>query len=192
VIPENPSTRADIMAALADVEAEVAAFFGSLSDDELVLRVGDAWTSAQHLQHLNTSVSAVARGFGVAPLLLRLRFGRARQPSRPYAELLESYRDVLARGVQARGGFVPPREEIAPEHVAEHRAAILGRWARVNARLRAAAERWDEGRLDTLRLPHPVLGKLTMREMLFFTLYHNQHHIAAAQRRLPRFSAPSG
>jgi hypothetical protein len=28
------------------------------------------------------------------------------------------------------------------------------------------------------------MGRLTTREMLFFTLYHNQHHIAAVQRRL--------
>jgi hypothetical protein len=25
--------------------------------------------------------------------------------------------------------------------------------------------------------------------MLFFTLYHNQHHVDAAKRRLPRFGA---
>jgi hypothetical protein len=25
-------------------------------------------------------------------------------------------------------------------------------------------------------LPHPLLGKLTLREMLYFTAYHADHH----------------
>jgi hypothetical protein len=33
-------------------------------------------------------------------------------------------------------------------------------------------------------LPHPLLGKLTVREMLFFTLYHQRHHVAVVERRI--------
>lgn len=44
---------------------------------------------------------------------------------------------------------------------------------------------------ERIRLPHPLFGKLTTREMLFCALYHNQHHVEAAKRRLPRFGAPS-
>jgi hypothetical protein len=43
--------------------------------------------------------------------------------------------------------------------------------------------------LERIRLPHPLLGRLTTREMLFFTLYHNQHHVEVAKRRLPQFGA---
>ncbi|HEX6134433.1 MAG TPA: DinB family protein [Longimicrobiales bacterium] len=184
----QPYGRPEIVRSLAEVESEVAAFFGSLSDDELVLRVQDAWTPAEHLQHLCTSVAAVARGFSMRRWMLRLRFGRARRPSRSYAELQNHYRDQLSRGARASGVFVPERNELMGTRIAEHRAAILARWARVNLRLRAHAERWSERDLDRIRLPHPLLGMLTAREMLFFTLYHNLHHVAAAKRRLPRFA----
>ena len=30
--------------------------------------------------------------------------------------------------------------------------------------------------LDHYLLPHPLLGKITLREMLFFSAYHIQHH----------------
>ena len=40
----------------------------------------------------------------------------------------------------------------------------------------AAAEKWDEKELDEYYLPHPILGKLTVREILFFTIYHNLRH----------------
>ena len=38
---------------------------------------------------------------------------------------------------------------------------------------------WSEKDLDKYKLPHPLLGKLTVREMLFFTIYHNEHHLKA-------------
>ena len=37
-------------------------------------------------------------------------------------------------------------------------------------------ELFSEQDLDSHILPHPLLGKLTFREMLYFTIYHVQHH----------------
>lgn len=187
--PGHPFTRSEIAAALQAVEGEVASFFASLTHDELVDRVGEAWTPAEHLRHLCVSVSAVARGLAVPRCLLRLRFGRARAPSRPYEAIRETYRSMLAAGAGASGRFVPPREDVSPALAAERRADLLARWARANAALRSALEPWSEADLERVRMPHPILGKLTVREMLFFTLYHNGHHVEAARRRIPRFHA---
>lgn len=186
---ESPQTRSEILEALARVKEEVASFFGSLTAEELVLRVDDAWTPAEHLDHLNTSVSAVARGLAYPRWLLRLRFGRARAPSRSYEELRETYRGLLAGGAGATGDYVPPRADLSAAEAETHRAALLARWGRVNARLRGAAEGWSERALDRVRMPHPLLGMLTTREMLLFTLYHNRHHVTATRRRLPRLAS---
>jgi hypothetical protein len=43
---------------------------------------------------------------------------------------------------------------------------------------------WSEIDLDRYRLPHPLLGKLTVREMLFFTLQHLAHHASKVEARL--------
>jgi len=189
VQPSSPSTREDVLRALTGVEADVAAFFASLSPDELVLRVGDAWTPAEHLAHLNVSVGAVARGVGMPRALLLLRFGPSFSASRSYDTIRETYRAILAAGGRASGVYVPPRQEPSADEIERHRADLLARWARANARLRDALAGWGERGLDLIRLPHPLLGKLTTREMLFFTLYHNQHHVEGAKRRLPRFGA---
>jgi hypothetical protein len=58
-----PFAHATLIQALTAAEAEVAAFFASLSGDEFALRQGAAWSPAGHLAHLNISVSARARGF---------------------------------------------------------------------------------------------------------------------------------
>ena len=37
-------------------------------------------------------------------------------------------------------------------------------------------DKLDEEDLDNYILPHPLIGKTTIREMLYFTIYHVQHH----------------
>ncbi len=45
---------------------------------------------------------------------------------------------------------------------------------------------FSEAQLDALILPHPLLGKLTLREMLYFTIYHVQHHEKQALHNIQR------
>lgn len=184
---ENPYSKSEIVRGLTEVEAEVESFFSALSEEEFVMRVDEGWTPAEHLQHLNIGANAVGRGLTTSKLLLRLRFGSGRNQSRSYGEIRRVYREELAQGRQASGRFVPVRIDL-PTDVTRLRFETISRWGRVNSRLRAALEQWGEQELDRLRMPHPALGKITVREMLFFTLYHSQHHIEAAKRRLPRFA----
>ena len=41
--------------------------------------------------------------------------------------------------------------------------------------------KWSEKDLDTYRLPHPLIGKITVRDMILFTIYHLNHHFASLQ-----------
>ena len=43
-------------------------------------------------------------------------------------------------------------------------------------RLSEKIDRFSETELDQFILPHPLLGKLTLREMIYFTIYHVEHH----------------
>ena len=183
-------TREDLASVLSASEVDVAAFFGSLTSEELVLRVESAWTAAEQLAHLNTVVSAVAKGFAAPRLLLRIRYGRSRSSRRGHTALRDHYRGLLASGGRAAGPFVPARHDLEPPQIEAHRQSLLARWGRVNGRLQKAFAPWDEKDLDTIRLPHPLLGKITAREMIYFTVYHSEHHVAATKRRLPRFAEP--
>jgi hypothetical protein len=181
-------TREDLVSALTASETDVADFFASLTPDELVLRVESAWTPTEQLAHLNTVVSAIAKGFAVSRFILRIRYGRARGPRRSHTALRDDYRALLAAGGRAAGPFEPSRQDLSPAQSEAHRQALLARWTRVNGRLQKALELWDEKHLDTIRLPHPLLGKISAREMIYFTVYHSEHHVAATRKRLPRFA----
>ena len=112
--------------------------------------------------------------------MLRVMFGKPKRASVPFEELRERYQGLLDAGGNA-GRFAPsPREE---QDLDARRADILGQHADANRALRAAIARWPDAALDRYQLPHPLLGKLTLREMLAFTLYHQLHHIQVVERR---------
>jgi hypothetical protein len=184
-------TRENLVSALFAAEVDVADFFASLTPDELVLRVENAWTAAEQLAHLNSAVSAVARGFAVPRFILRIRYGRARNSGRSYTVVRDDYRVLLAAGGRASGPFVPNRHDLPTSQGEARRHDLLARWRRVNNRLRKALESWNEEDLNTIRLPHPLLGKISAREMIYFTLYHAKHHVTATKKRLPRFTERS-
>jgi fumarate reductase subunit D len=45
-------------------------------------------------------------------------------------------------------------------------------------------EEFSEQQLDLHRLPHPLLGKISIREMMYFTMYHAEHHMEKAKENL--------
>ncbi len=176
----DPETLADVAAALRAAHAEGAALAAGLPLADYHARPGEGWSPHDHLRHLVRSTRAVSRGLALPRIAVRLMFGRARAPSLPYAALRDRYRAALAAGGKATGAYVPPAEtEADPER---SRARAVSRWTAAGEELVAAMGRWDEGALDRLRLPHPLIGKLTVREMLFFTLYHDRHHLDAMRR----------
>ena len=180
-------TRGDISGALLASEKDVATFFTALSSEELSLRVESAWTALEQLEHLNSAVGAVANGFAAPKIVLRFRYGRSKEPGRSYLQLRDDYRARLAAGGRASGAFIPKPPDASQASAESRRGDQLERWRRRNGRLRTALNTWSESQLDTIQMPHPLLGSLTAREMLYFAIYHAEHHVAATKRRLPRF-----
>ena len=46
----------------------------------------------------------------------------------------------------------------------------------VNDSLCKKLKNYSEKELEVYILPHPLLGKLTLREMLYFNILHAEHH----------------
>ena len=45
-------------------------------------------------------------------------------------------------------------------------------------------KKWSDAKLDKYIAPHPLLGKITLRELAYFTIYHIQHHLSIIRKRL--------
>jgi hypothetical protein len=115
-------------------------------------------------------------------LLLRLLFGSSGRPSRTFSGLRDTYLGVLAKGGGA-GSFAPETTmELGKDE--QDRAKLMATRENVTTSLTNVIARWSDADLDRYRLPHPLLGKLTVREMLLFTVYHNYHHVRSVAARL--------
>lgn len=147
-----------------------ADLIGQWPDAAFETTPGGRWSAGQQLDHLIRSVKPVNLALRLPGWLLRILFGKPNRPSRTYEALVEKYQQKLNAGGVAPGAFVPPAIPLA------RKQQLLDAYKIQQQRLMKIAERWQDADLDRYLLPHPLLGKITLREMLYFTVYHTGHH----------------
>jgi hypothetical protein len=155
---------------LTENHQEFIACVGQLSPEEFSVSKNDKWTAGQQLEHIYLSVKPVGLAFRLPLFLLKLIWGKSNREGRSYDALIARYHAKLANGSKATGPFVPKKVDL---HQGQKLKASLTNEV---LNLCAAIEKCSEEELDQYILPHPILGKLTLREMLYFTIYHVKHH----------------
>ena len=84
--------------------------------------------------------------------------------------MVAKYKLRLEAGGKAMGRFIP--KPVLPGQ----KAILKNKLIKAVDRLCKKIDKYNEKQLDYYILPHPLLGKLTVREMLYFTIYHVEHH----------------
>lgn len=177
----TPYAIEDLARSLMRLTREGIRFAEAMSTDRFFKPQGDRWSPAEHVRHLTKSTAPLLLAYRLPRWALRLRFGVAREPSRTFEGLRQDYLATLGTGGQA-GRFAPSRERAVTDP-ALRRAAILEAWRGGNERLVRLWGRWRAQDLDRALLAHPLLGKLTAREMAIFTVYHSSHHLSLIATR---------
>jgi hypothetical protein len=163
-------TREQIAALLQTNHAEFIHQLQDLNDIDFIYAPEGKWSAAQQLDHIVKSVSPVNMALGFPKFILQWKFGAANRASKTYEELVEKYNHKLLEGGKASGRFVPAVVRAAEKE------KLLSRLNKVVSGLCNKTGNQSEEALDKYILPHPLLGKLTLREMLYFTAYHVEHH----------------
>lgn len=141
-----------------------------LSDTDFTSSLSGKWSAGQQLEHIVRSAGPVNLVFSFPKFLVTLIFGKANRPSRTYEGLVEKYQSKLALGGKAPSQFIPKPVSV------NQRDPLIKKLEHIVQSLTKRAEKYTEDQLDKLLIPHPLLGKLTFREMLYFTAYHVEHH----------------
>lgn len=164
-------------------------YWNAMPDEEFVAPLGSAWSPADNVRHLTRSVRAVAQGMRMPKVMLRLLFRGPRGVSRRYDAVVAAYHKALRAGGQA--GRFAPSAQVVPGDPAAYRREVLARHREAVDELAARTMQWTREQVDGILLPHPLLGRLTVREMLLFTLYHNLHHVHVVARRRGEYFSDS-
>ena len=168
------STKSELITALKDSNGLVLNWFTEISAKDFFTRHGEVWSASDNIDHLIKSHKPIAKALRLPKFTLQAMFGKPERPSRSYEEICTIYRDEIARGAQASGRYLPNQEN--PENFEEKKMELIEQFSRAGADLVSVVEKWSEIELDSCLLPHPLIGKLTIREMLYFTIYHNLRH----------------
>ncbi|MDT0608085.1 DinB family protein [Croceitalea rosinachiae] len=143
-----------------------------LSDIDFMKSTNGKWTAGQQLEHILKSTKPVARAFEIPKSVLKDKFGLASKPSRDYKKIVADYLETLRQNPDYK-----LEERFSPEEVdLEQKNEKLKALKEVIEKLTVGIENFTEPELDIYILPHPVMGKFTLREVLYFVAYHVTHH----------------
>jgi hypothetical protein len=177
-------TKRQIQDELTQRHIAFAEYIISLDKRDFLFCVDNKWNAGQQLSHIVKSTGPVLAGLRLPNLLLKLLFGTSPSSSRDYKSLTENYKTVLANGGKSGKMFLPASIEHAEAERLKNQ--LLLTISKINLQL----ENISEEALDQYRLPHPLLGKLSLREMLYFTMYHVEHHMEKTRENLRYITWP--
>ncbi len=170
----------EIIQKLDDISGEFSSFCAGISDELFFRQPTEKWSVAQNVTHLITSAKMTTLAYRLPKFIVRLYTGKPNRPSRSYDELVAKYKFKLEQGGRASGRFVakPVSQQKGKEN-------ILHTFDTAMKKLITTIEaKWDDPQLDQYLAPHPLLGKLTLRELCYFTIYHTEHHLNIVKERL--------
>ena len=132
----------------------------------------DKWTTGQHALHLLQTLETINKALSVPKFLLRYKFGKSNREVRDFEEVANRYEERLkgAKGKTYKGSQNMKIPKLNDKDYYINRLHVESK------KLAYKTRRVSNKNLDTLVLPHPLMGKMPIRELLMWTAYHTEHH----------------
>jgi hypothetical protein len=163
--------KSEIIACLRDEISATEKALSQTGNEAFFKKPDSKWSIAENAQHLVLSARPLNLAFSLPKISYRILFGKPYRKSYPYDEIVKRYKQLLTDGAVATGAYVPRRVPLKGD-----KSKIVSRFSSTHQTLLSKISQFNEEELDNYFLPHPLLGKLTVREMLYFTAYHIGHH----------------
>ena len=149
---------------LTDVFAETEKTANSFTEEQFFKRPGTGkWSAAEHVQHLFVSVKPLAGLFGKPELMLQ--FGKRNRAPMHYDEVIALYNQVLSSPAAA-----PVVSRNSVEGLSATKAEQLANLNSIHAKFIERAGTLSDTILDEYQAPHPLIGLLTARVVIFYAL----------------------
>ena len=149
-----------------------------IPDEIFFLQPTEKWSIAQNADHLIRAVKTIRLAYSLPKFFIRVSFGKPNRSSKTYDDLVAKYKLKLEQGGKASGRYIPKITTIK-------KFPLIQKWQKINEKYLESLElRWSDRQLDQYIAPHPLLGKLTLRELCYFTIYHSGHHLNIIKARL--------
>jgi len=136
------------------------------------------WPISGHLYHLIKSTKAVSKGMNMPKLGLKTMFGKNNRQEKTYQELLEKYEaSIVQQNTKTKNNY-----EAEPGRIFD-RPELIKRFEQELNDLIQSLNKWNEDDMTAYVMPHPIMGKFTIREFIYFTIFHTKHHLATLNEK---------
>jgi DinB superfamily len=158
---------------LLQAAAQLHQYCTSMGDAHFFNQPAGKWSAAQQLKHLITSTNTARLAYTLPKFIVRIVAGRPNRLSRTYDELVARYTSKLEQGGKASKRFIPK-----PVHPSYGREKLLNQFTKAMEKFAGSYKNnCPEPTPDQYLAPHPLLGKITLRELAYFTIHHTHHHL---------------
>jgi hypothetical protein len=161
----------DIKTALNTVFEELNTYVQTVDDTSFKKSINKKWSIAENIDHLSISNNITAVALNTPKFILKQAFKTNNRPNWNYDEVVWKYQRSLSEGAKASLPYTPKLGVLPVRYLIEKI------WKNSISNLLKAIDSWKEDDLDTYLVSHPIIGKITARELLFFTVYHVRHHL---------------
>ncbi|MEO7307370.1 MAG: DinB family protein [Ferruginibacter sp.] len=150
----------------------------SIDEIRLFKRPENKWSAAENMQHLIISTNTTTLAYWLPRFLVKWIGGKPNRASRTYEEVKDKYYKKLSEGGRASGRFIPK-----PIEIKYGKQKLLDNWNKATTKfIVALAKNRPEKDLDSYLAKHPLLGRITLRELCYFTIFHTEHHLHSIQK----------
>jgi hypothetical protein len=177
----NPRSKTEILSALEDVAEKVESYYSSLSPEQFFHDGLGGWSAAQNLSHITFIGSLAVYLFGF-PRFLFIPFGK-QTIQRDFVTLKNDYLSsdkTIYIGPLAPSSIAPPLDA---KNVIQ---TMTSDWRKVYRDLNLAIQSIPEEDMDNFSLPHPSMGMLSLREMIYVIIIHPIHHTYKVEQKMER------
>lgn len=137
------------------------------------------WTTGQHALHLLQSIKALNNALSLPKFLLKYKFGKSNRAVRDFDTVANRYKERLA---EVNGTTFGPSQNMKIPKLKEKKY-VLDRIQAENKKLQYKTNKWKDKDFDTYILPHPLMGKMPVREIVMWTSYHVNHHLDTLKQK---------
>ena len=130
------------------------------------------WTTGQHTLHLLHSLKTLNKSLSFPKFILKYKFGKSNRKVRDYNTVVNRYNERL-KNVPGKT-FGPSQNMKVPK--LKDKQYLLDRIQTESKKLQYKTNKWTDQQLDSFILPHPLMGKMPVREIIMWTAYHVEHH----------------
>jgi hypothetical protein len=150
----------------------------NLNKAEFEINLNNKWSAGQDLVHLIKVLKIVNIGFTLPKPILRLMYGIQKNNNRSFEQLQQMYKSALEGGAKAPTIYIPKpvvytdKDNLIQKHTSLNKSFI------------DKLNNHTQYELDSYRLPHPILGKISLGELAIFTSFHTSHHFELLKSKL--------